>query len=499
MHASLATRRLAGRLRAGHRWVGRHPYLWAAAIVAAVTGLARAGLAPDASNIPLLYFLAVLLCATTAGLRPAIACALGAFAAYNFFFVEPIHTLSVSRPQDMLRLVLFLITASVGGGLAARLRERAELAERRNRELAALYDLSQAISVQLDFGQVAPLVLAATLDLLGCPGARLALDDGAGGLRQIAQAGGWSDFAPIASARLQAGGASLGVLEAAVSPAQRPLRPEQQRLLDTLAAQAALALQRGELARAAAHADALAESDRLKSALLSSVSHDFRTPLAAITAAADELRGDDVAWSPAATSEFGSVIWQQANRLNYLVANLLDLSRIEAGVLRPRIGWYNIAEIIEKARDRLGAELDGRAVTLDAPDDLPLAPIDYVQIEQVIWNLLQNAAKYSPPGAPIAISAAAANGWLLTEIADRGPGVPPEERGRVFEKFYRLPGGAEGLGIGLAICKGLAEANGGSVELLDGPGGGTVARLLLPLAPPGEKERGDGAGSHPGD
>ena len=466
-----------------------HPYAWSIGIVAVITS--SLWLLQGSATIPsttALYLVGVLLCATSAGRWPAVLCACLSFLAFKFFFVPPIFTMTVDDPEDVLRLTIFLGTAVAAGGIAVRLREQALAAQRRVTETTALYDLSQAISAQLEFDQIAPLVVATTVRLLGCKASALFLYEPPGALREVARAGAAPIDVVMVESALRGTDENLGVLRVALQSERAQLDPDAVRLLDTLAAQAALALQRSRLAQAAAQAEALAESDRLKSTLLSAVSHDFRTPLAAITTAADELVAEDVRWTPAARRNFGRVIRVEAERLNRLLINLLDLSRLEGGALQPQRGWYNIAEIVGVVLQRLGADLAHRQVEVAVADDLPLVPVDYVQLEQVLWNLLQNAIKYSPPDSPITISAAIEDDTLLLSIADRGHGIPTTERERVFEKFYRLQspkhGRVPGTGIGLAICKGLTEAHGGTVEIHGRTGGGSVAQVRLPLHVP---------------
>jgi K+-sensing histidine kinase KdpD len=240
-----------------------------------------------------------------------------------------------------------------------------------------------------------------------------------------------------------------------------------------------------EAEQAQARAEALAESARLKSTLLAAASHDFRTPLEAITAAADELLAEDVYWNAEAMHDFAAVIRTEARRLAHLGNNFLDLTRIEAGVLHLQRGWYHIAEIVNRVLDRCAPDLADRPLELDVPETLPLLPVDYIQIEQVLWNLVQNAVKYSPPGSPLGITASLQDALLCVSIADRGPGIPPGERARVFEPFYRPDADRNarvvGTGIGLAICKGLVEAHGGQITIHGRDGGGTLVRIDLPL------------------
>jgi two-component system sensor histidine kinase KdpD len=464
-------------------------YLWSIGLVVLVTAgiwLAQHIFKVSLLSISPIYLVAVLFCAITLGRWPAMLCAGLSFVAFKFFFVAPIYSFTVDDAEDVSRLLVFLATAFLVGGMAIRVREQATAAQRRAAEVAALYDLSQAISAELSFEAIAPRCVSTTMRLLQSPGCRLLLAAPAGVSSVAAQSGSWPADAAVVSAPLRSGEQSLGALQV-VRPAEpQPWAEEQQRLLETLASQASLALERSRLAQAAAQAEALVASDRLKSTLLSAISHDVRTPLASITAAADELRARDVAWSPAAIQELADLIGAQAQRLNHLVTNLLDLTRIEAGVLSPQRGWYSIAEILYAVLQRLAGDLADRPLELIIADDLPLLPIDYVQIEQVLWNILENARKYSPPGTPITIAVAAREQVLQIQIGDRGPGIPADERVRVFEKFYRLPQQngerVPGSGIGLAICKGLVEAHGGQITILGREGGGTLVEIGLPLS-----------------
>jgi two-component system sensor histidine kinase KdpD len=412
-------------------------------------------------------------------------CAVLSFLAFKFFFVPPIFTLTVDDTRDVLHLLVFLVTALIGGGMAVRVREQALAAQHLANETTALYDLSQAISTELEFDRIAPLIIDTTLRILPCRACYLYLLAAGGSLSEVAQGGQWHASASLAEAALYSGSQTIGVLRVALAPGQAPLDAGRQRLLNTLAGQAALAVERSRLAQAAARAEALAESDRLKSTLLSAVSHDFRTPLAAITAAVDELVAEDVHWSSEARQGFSRLIRTEAERLNRLVMNLLDLTRLEAGVLHPQRGWYNIAEIVNAVLQRLTPDLADRRLELEVPDDLPLLPVDYVQLEQVLWNLIQNALKYSPPDSPLTITAALEQDVLLLSIGDRGAGIPIAERTRVFERFYRFqpPDQARvpGAGVGLTICKGLIEAHGGQIAIQGRDGGGTLIQIRLPL------------------
>ncbi len=194
---------------------------------------------------------------------------------------------------------------------------------------------------------------------------------------------------------------------------------------------------------------------------------------------------EDVHWTPAAIRDFAQIMKREATQLHNLVMNMLDLTRIEAGVVQPQRGWYNMAEIIYRVLQRLAPNLEGHPLELQIPDDLPLIPVDYVQLEQVLWNVLQNATKYAPATSPITITASQQAMSLLVCVGDRGPGIPIDQRARVFEKFYRLPqtqqAGVPGAGLGLTICKGLVEAHGGEIAILERDGGGALVAIRLPL------------------
>lgn len=287
-----------------------------------------------------------------------------------------------------------------------------------------------------------------------------------------------------------AGQDAVGVLEVSGRPGGGRFTPEDERLLATFAGQAALALDRAALSEAASRAAVLAQSDELKSALLSAVSHDLRTPLSAIKASATSLLDDGIAWRDEDRREFLEAIDEETDRLTLMVGNLLDLSRIEGGALRPDREWYDIDELMRDVADRLRHRAGQHAdrVRLEVEPDLPLVWFDYVEIAQVVMNLGENAIKYTPPEAPIDLVARRVGPDVEIAVADHGPGIDAATQRRLFERFYR--GSAEGTtisgsGIGLTICKGLVEAHGGRIRVDSQPGQGATFRFTLPIAPPG--------------
>jgi two-component system sensor histidine kinase KdpD len=306
-----------------------------------------------------------------------------------------------------------------------------------------------------------------------------------------APAGQDTDTLPLASARfllLRGARDKVGVL--AVRPRHRRtfVDPEQRLLLETFASQVASSLERARFAEEAKRSEVAAEAERLRSSLLSSVSHDLRTPLGVITGATSTLLQDGPPLDPAARRDLLENVHEEAERLNRLVRNLLEMTKIASGAIQPQKEWHPLDEIVGVALNRLDERLKGRPVNVDLARDLPPVPLDPVLVEQVFLNVLENALKYTAPESPIDISATAAPGAVLVEIADRGPGIPSSELEHVFEKFYRLrpeisDGGA---GLGLAICRGIIEAHGGKMWVEAREGGGASFRFTLPIdqAPP---------------
>jgi two-component system sensor histidine kinase KdpD len=255
---------------------------------------------------------------------------------------------------------------------------------------------------------------------------------------------------------------------------QQTLEPSAERILRTFAAQGALAVERIALERAQTRAKVLEESDRLKSALLSSVSHEFRTPLATIKAATTSLLSDEVPWEADIRTELLSSVDEESDYLNYLVGNLLDMSRIEAGALKPNRQWNELAEIVEGVIVRMHRTLKDYLIDVDIPEDLSLIPVDYAQIEQVFTNLIHNSTKYAPPGSRIQIRAHRKDDTSLQiYVINESPQIPPDHLDKIFDRFYRItePEKVSGIGLGLSICKGVVEAHGGRIWAENTPEG----------------------------
>ena len=253
----------------------------------------------------------------------------------------------------------------------------------------------------------------------------------------------------------------------------------------TFVEQATSVIERARLRRESLQVEVLKRTDALRAALLSSVSHDLRTPLASIKASASSLLQEDVQWDEETRRSFALTIEREADRLNRLVANLLDMSRIEGGALKPEKEWYPIDELIHDVLGRMQPVLEGRTIHTDLPDDLPPVKLDYLQIDQVLTNLIENALRYTPAGSPIEIGVQAIGDRMIISIADRGPGIPAADRERVFDKFYRVmetqTARIIGSGLGLAVSRGLVEAHGGHIWVENRKGGGAIFRFTLPL------------------
>jgi two-component system sensor histidine kinase KdpD len=281
----------------------------------------------------------------------------------------------------------------------------------------------------------------------------------------------------------------VGVLGVWPAEAGRYLTPEQRRLLEAFASLAAVAIERVQLVEAAGQVQILEATEKLQSALLNSISHDLRTPLVSITGALSTLQERDVPLDEEARAILLDTAAEEAGRLNRLVGNLLDMTRLEAGAIRVKPEPRDVQDAIGAALRQMSERLDDRPVEVDIPAALPLVPMDFVLVVHVLVNLIDNAIKYSPPNSPIRICTQNLKVEVAIEVADEGIGIPEEDLERVFQKFYRVqrPDNVTGTGLGLSISRGLVEAHGGRIWAADRPGGGTIVTVALPLAPAAER------------
>ncbi|NJN65385.1 MAG: DUF4118 domain-containing protein [Chloroflexaceae bacterium] len=447
------------------------------------------------STAALLYLPVILVNAVVSGLWVGIGASLLAFAALNYFFMPPYHAIGITSAEDAVRLSTFLCVAVVVSGLAGRSRDHASRAMRHAAHLDALYRLSQAISAEVELERTLPIITDTTVRLLHVQACQIALRDETGAVVAQACSGtlptedtqdtqGWLIELPIQSA-----GHPIGTLRVGHRESAQPLTPSERDLLQMIATQVALVLERARLVEAARHASALAEANHLKSALLSSVSHDLRTPLAVMKGAVSNLLDETVPWEPGMQRELLTSIDEEITHLNRLVGDLLVMSRIEAGALEQSRSWHDLPDLAEQVLARLASQLAHHRVTLDVPPDLPPVRITYTHIDGVLANLLENAAHYTPPGTAITLRAHECGNTLLVEVLDEGPGFPDVVLPRVFEKFVRGSGSerhTDGSGLGLAICKGLVEAHGGTISAENRVGGGVRIAFTLPCEGPTE-------------
>ena len=488
-------------------------YGWAALIIGACTALAALVFrALSVTDVAMVYLLGVGLVASRYGRWPSVGAALLSIALFDFFFVPPYFTFAVSDVRYLLTFAVMLVIALVISALTLRLRAQAETARDRERRTAALYAMSRDLAATRGRNEVAA---AASRHLAGTFGARvqILLPDEAGRVaipvgavpafpmaekeRSVAQwvfdrrqpAGAGTDTLSAAQALyvpLTGAAGTVGVAGVQLPDPKRFQDPSLQHLLETFAAQAALALERVLLAEKAQSEQVEAEAERLRTALLSSLSHDMRTPLGAITGAASSLLEDAGALAEPQRRDLLKAILDESQRMNRLIGNLLDMIRVETGALEVQPDWQPLEEIVGVALIRVEERLRDHPVEVKLPPDLPLLQLDGLLIEQVFVNLLENAAKYTPAGTPIEISAAARDGAVVVHVADRGPGFPQGEEGKVFDKFYRVPMGAAaaapgGVGLGLTICRGIVTAHNGRIWAENRPGGGAVFSFTIPL------------------
>ncbi len=477
-------------------------------LVTAASVLVRGFLAP--TNLTMLYLLAVVIIALQWGRGPAILAATLAVAAFDFFFVPPYFSFAVADTQYLLTFAALLVVGLVVSTLASRTREQAQAARRRESYTAALHALSGELAGTSEPDAIMQAIarhIAATFSR----SVALFLPDGEElqprlvtqefplheheralarwVFRHGKPAGYGTDRLPEASARylpLKTARGTVGVLGVQPTAAKTPLSSEQRRLLDAFASQAALAIERAELAEEAHRGDVMRETERLQTALLNSISHDLRTPLASITGALSSLVDPTATVGESTRRELLENAKEEADRLNHLLGNLLDMNRLEAGAVRLRVEPSDVEDLVGTALAQLGDAAQRRDIRVMLPPDLPLIPMDFALVTQALVNLLDNAMKYSPAGAPIEIRTRPDVGAVQVRIEDRGSGIPSEDLTRIFDKFYRIQRewAKRGVGLGLAISKGIIEAHGGRIWAENRPGGGSIVAFTLPTGAP---------------
>lgn len=454
----------------------------------------------------MLFLITVMITAIRFGRGPSVLAAALGVGAYDFFFVPPYLTFNVADRRYFLTFAMMFAIGFVLSSLTGRIKRQEREATAREERTAALYELTRELSSAESperIGAVAArraadafdaevLVYQASaegqLSRIGMLPGDLALDPKELGVAQWARdrlelAGFGTDTLPGADsicAPLRVGAAALGVLQLKLR-ARRALGAEQRSLLDVFCRQVAVALERARLAEEARVTAVRAKTEEMRASLLSAVSHDLRTPLASITGAATALR-DDPNLAEVTRLDLVCSICDQAERLERLVANLLEMTRLDSGALRLKREWIPIEELVSSARTRLESKLTDYRVHVSVPEDIPLVLMDPVLFEQVFINLFENAAKHTPPGTQIDVTVTSGSDAILIDFRDNGPGVPPGTETRLFEKFYRGPhAAASGAGLGLAICRGIVEAHGGSIQARSVQSGGLSFAVTVPI------------------
>ncbi|HEX2055235.1 MAG TPA: sensor histidine kinase KdpD [Nitrospiraceae bacterium] len=495
------------------RTSARRYYGYAAAMVLACTATSWL-MSPyfGQANLIMVYLFGVALVATRWGRGPSALASLLSVAAFDFFFIPPYFTFAVSDFQYVLTFAVMLVVALLISRLAAHKSQQAEAAGIREQRTAALYAMSRELATQRGIDKLTSVASRHIHEVFNCQVAAFLpdregrvhlhrgdalhfdLDPKEAGISQWVfdhkepaghgtntLPGSDSLYLPLIGSR-----GPVGVLGVRASKPDMLLNPEQLHLLETFANQMALALERARLAEETQEAQVQAEAERMRNAVLSSVSHDLRTPLATIIGATSGLLKDDGPSDPEARRELISSVRDEAGRLDRLLKNLLDMTRLEAGSMQLRKDWQTLDEVVGTALARVESRVGSHRITTNLPPSLPLVRIDGVLIEQVLVNLLENAAKYAPPDTAIELTASVRNDAILVEVADRGPGIPSGEETRIFDKFYRVdPQREGGVGLGLTICRGIIEAHGGRIWVDPRPGGGAIFRFTLML----EKEQ----------
>jgi two-component system sensor histidine kinase KdpD len=462
------------------------------------------------SDLSLIFLTAVLVSAVAWGLGPSLWAAVLSVTAINFFFLPPLYSFTVADPGNVLALVAFFIVAMLTSNLASRTREQAITASARANTTAELYAFSRKLAGTATLDDVLWATAYQVAFMLGVrvvllmPNDAGKLEVGAGYPPEDEM-----DEADLAAARwtwdhnrpagrgadtlpggkrlflpLRTGRGAIGVIGIDRDGGGALLTPEERRLLDALSDQAAIAIERTKLAEDIDEARLLAETERLRSALLTSISHDLRTPLASIIGAITSLRSYGAGYDIMTRTELMATVQDEAERLNRFVGNLLDMTRLESGAVEPQRGYVDLGEVIGSSLDRTAKVLHRHKVEVEIGQDLPMLDVDAVLLEQVLVNLLDNAAKYAPAGSLIRVDSYRDDRAIVIDVVDEGPGIPNDALERVFDKFYRVRAGDRqraGTGLGLAICRGFIEALGGTIVARNrSDRSGAVLRVRFP-------------------
>ena len=491
------------------RWKKAFPYAASGALVLAATllgELVKGRIEP--TNLAMLYLLAVVIAAVRWGKGPAVATAILGVLAFDFFLVPPYLALTVADVQYVFTFVGLLAAGLVVGTLASRMREQAIQARRREAQTAALYRLAADLADSTGFDALLQAIRKNVKQIVNCgvaiylpAGDALALashdpgfpaSEGEKGIARWAyengsMAGGSPDEATKRKTRylpFKTSAGVIGVLGVCLRKGAEGLTQDEEDLLNALVSQAAVAIQRASLAEQSRHMELMRQTEKLQSALMSSISHDLRTPLVSITGTLSTLQEDDPALDDATRKDLIENASEEADRLNRIVGNLLDLTRMEAGTLRVSKRPCDLRDVLGASLEQLRDRIGDRTVRVAIPKDFPEIPMDYSFMMKAFYNLLDNAVKYSPQDSPIDIGARVKPHEAEIEIRDRGTGIPVGDLARIFERFHRAEKTQRvaGTGLGLSISRGIIEAHGGRIAARNNADSGATFVVTLPLS-----------------
>jgi two-component system, OmpR family, sensor histidine kinase KdpD len=487
-----------------HRPLERYLYGIGLVVISTLLGFTIRGRLEPA-NLVVLYLASTVIAALFLGRGPALLVSILGVLAFDFFLVPPYMTFAVNDTQYLLTFMALTVVSLVISTLAVRVREQSEAALQREAQTTALYSLGRDLNSATNLQQVADVIIAHISQAFNGKVAIFLPENGK--IRTFASTPGYSpdtneigvaawafdhdqpagfgtDTLPAASLRcqpLKTARGLVGILGVRPTDAKGMLTPEYRQAFGAFANLAALGVERASLSEQARQAELLQTTEKLQTALLNSISHDLRTPLVTITGALSSLREETPVLDQEGRRSLIETAYEEAERLNRLVGNLLNMTRLEAGAIHLNLVPCDIQDAIGAALEQLGERLGKRPVQVDLQPDLPIIPLDFALFVQALVNVLDNALKYSPVEAPIEVRVSQSENWLKIEVFDQGIGIPPEDLQKIFDKFYRVqrPESVSGTGLGLAISKGIIEAHGGMVKAYNRPGGGTIITIML--------------------
>ena len=462
----------------------RRKLLVACALPALVTLLAIPDRHPETAVVAVLYVLAVLVAARVGGAAAGIAASFVSFLALNFFFTQPLHTFKVAALEDLIALVVFLLASVIVGVLLSAELAAKGKAERRELEARLVNRMATRLLGGETIDKVLDDLARGIKDLFGLQACAITTALVASSSDTHTQSDTDVEEIPLRTRSLD-----LGHIRLWPGPDRR-LSEDERNVIRSLATQVALAVEGTRLSEEVRRAELSAHASQLKAALFSGVTHDVKTPLAAITTAVTSLM-DGRGFSDADRRAHLDTIKQEAERLHRVVNNLLDVARLRAGALEPVKKPSGIDELMESVINRLRPLLSDRPIEIRVGDDVPEVPMDVVQIDQVLTNLLENAVKFSPPQSPLALLAVGHDHGVRVTVSDAGPGVSKEDRARIFEPFERADESHSGTGLGLAISNAIVIAHGGRMWVSDNPTGGAAFTFELPCSPTSDEQGGD--------